>query len=71
MQRLDPAFGVPFSSNASVTSVADEAYSGTVNVSHGVARRSRRDGKTVYDRADKDGMARALEDLQAHLKVRC
>lgn len=32
---------------------------------------SRRDGKTVYYRADRDGMARALEDLQAYLKVCC
>ncbi len=32
---------------------------------------SRRDGKTVYYRADKDGMARALDDLQNYLKVCC
>ncbi|SEE69915.1 DNA-binding transcriptional regulator, ArsR family [Jiangella alba] len=32
---------------------------------------SRRDGKTVYYRADKDGMARALADLQHYLEVCC
>ncbi|WP_197682967.1 helix-turn-helix transcriptional regulator [Jiangella sp. DSM 45060] len=32
---------------------------------------SRRDGKAVYYRADKDGMARALEDLQNYLRVCC
>jgi DNA-binding transcriptional ArsR family regulator len=32
---------------------------------------SRRDGKTVYYRADKDGMAHALDDLQNYLKVCC
>lgn len=32
---------------------------------------SRREGKTVYYRADRDGMARALADLQAYLKVCC
>lgn len=32
---------------------------------------SRRDGKVVFYRADKDGMARALADLQAYLEVCC
>ncbi len=32
---------------------------------------SRRDGKAVYYRADKTGMARALADLQAYLEVCC
>lgn len=32
---------------------------------------SRRDGKVVRYRADRDGMTRALEDLQAYLKVCC
>lgn len=32
---------------------------------------SRREGKTVYYRADRDGMTRALDDLQAYLKFCC
>lgn len=38
---------------------------------HGGVVTSRRDGKIVYYRADKDGMTRALADLQAYLKVCC
>ncbi|TDE09957.1 ArsR family transcriptional regulator [Jiangella asiatica] len=32
---------------------------------------ARREGKTVYYRADRDGMVSALDDLQAYLKVCC
>lgn len=32
---------------------------------------ARREGKVVYYRADRDGMLRALSDLQAYLKVCC
>lgn len=32
---------------------------------------SRRDGKTVFYRADRDGMLRALSDLRSHLLICC
>lgn len=62
----------------SVNEIADRAGIGQSTASQQlqILRRggvvtSRRDGKTVYYRSDREGVSRALDDLQSYLQTCC